>query len=109
MNRVLGFVLDHKLLVTLVTAVVVVLGLASAGTLSREAYPNASLNIIVVSATLPGASPSDVESKLTLPIEAAVKRIDGVDSYRSISSENLSHVEVSLHDELDEEQLKMHK
>ena len=47
--------------------------------------------------TLPGAAPEDVETELTDKIEEAVNTISGIDELRSVSTEGVSQVFVTVH------------
>ena len=65
-------------------------GLFSYITIPKEAAPDIEIPTVFVSTILPGASPEDVESLVTQPIEQEVQTINGIDELRSISTEGAS-------------------
>lgn len=65
-------------------------GIYSFISVPRNLNPEVNIPIVTISAFFPGASPKDVESLVTIPLENQIKKIDGVSTYRSSSSENLS-------------------
>ncbi|MBI5244204.1 MAG: efflux RND transporter permease subunit [Elusimicrobia bacterium] len=76
----------------MMVAALIVLGLFSYARLGVDAFPNVDFPIAIVTTSLPGASPEEVETSLTKPIEEAVNTISGIDELRSISYEGLSQV-----------------
>jgi multidrug efflux pump subunit AcrB len=101
MRGIVAFFLDRHLLVHVLTIGIVVLGLRAAWDAEREGFPAVELNLLFVSATLPGGSAADIESKIIVPIEDALSSVDGIAQYTSTSSDNIGVVRVELLDELD--------
>lgn len=81
---------------TMMIAALVVLGLFSFGRLGVDLFPNIDFPIVTITTTLKGASPEEVETSLTKPIEEAVNTISGIDELRSTSFEGLSQVIVTF-------------
>ncbi|HEY5764587.1 MAG TPA: efflux RND transporter permease subunit, partial [Candidatus Deferrimicrobiaceae bacterium] len=79
---------------TMLTAILVVLGIASYTRLGVDLFPNIDIPIVTVTTTLKGASPEEIETTITKPIEEAVNTISGVDELRSVSREGVSDVVV---------------
>jgi hydrophobe/amphiphile efflux-1 (HAE1) family protein len=79
---------------TVLILVMVVLGVAGYGKLGVDFFPNIEFPIVTVTTILPGASPREVESEVTDPIEEALSTIAGVDEIRSTSAEGYSMVVV---------------
>jgi HAE1 family hydrophobic/amphiphilic exporter-1 len=86
---------------TMVTAFLVVIGLLSYARLGVDQFPNVDLPIVGIWTTLRGASPLEIETQVTKPIEEAVNTIGGIDELRSFSLEGVSYVSVSF--ELDKD------
>ncbi|MEI6125976.1 MAG: efflux RND transporter permease subunit [Pseudomonadota bacterium] len=80
----------RPVLATMVTALLVVLGLFSYRTLGVDAMPNIEIPIVTVTTLLRGASPEEIESQVTKPIEEVVNTIEGIDELKSVSLEGLS-------------------
>ncbi|HBL15543.1 MAG: hypothetical protein A2X36_09775 [Elusimicrobia bacterium GWA2_69_24] len=74
----------------------VVLGLFSYFRLGLDAFPNVDFPFVTVSTALPGASPEEIETSITKPIEEAVNTISGIEELRSINYEGLSMVVASF-------------
>lgn len=73
-------------------------------TLPKREIPETPVNLVMVSAILPGAEPMEVERTVTNPLERAVKKVDGIDSMKSISANSASIITLSLKDGIDSEQ-----
>lgn len=69
-----------------------VLGVVSFTKMSTDLLPNISLSYAVVMTTYPGASPEEVETAVTKPVESAMALISNIESIQSISAENYSMV-----------------
>ncbi|MBS1148464.1 MAG: family efflux transporter [Myxococcaceae bacterium] len=62
--------------------------------LGVDQFPKIDFPAVVVTTRLPGASPEDVETEISDPIEGAVNTISGIDELRSFSAEGVSQVVV---------------
>lgn len=94
------FFLDRPLLVHVITIAVFAIGLLVVSRSQREGFPAVTINSVVITTILPGASPEDVESKITTPIEEAIREVDGVEEYSSSSQDGLSIISVDLFEDL---------
>ncbi len=74
----------------------VVLGVFAYNNLVIERFPRVELPTIVVSTTLPGAGPEEIETEITDKIEEALNTISDIDELRSTSSEGVSLVYVTF-------------
>ncbi len=81
--------------------VVLVLGAVGYRGLGVDQFPNVDIPVVVVTTTLPGAAPEEVESEITDKIEGAVNEISGIDDLNSISSEGVSQVIIAFNLEKD--------
>ncbi|MCG4455754.1 efflux RND transporter permease subunit [Pseudomonas sp. MMS21-TM103] len=74
---------------TVLSLIVVLLGLMAYQRLSVREYPNIDVPIVTVNVSYPGASPEIMESQVAQPIEDVLSGIEGLDFVSSISrSEN---------------------
>ena len=78
-----------------------VLGLVSLSKMSTDLLPTINLPYLMVVAPYPGASPEQVESSLTAPLEAALGTINGVENVTSTSSENFGMVMLEFAEDTD--------
>ncbi len=106
MRAIVDYFVRRHFLVHILVAAVVVLGVATASKSQREGFPPATMNQLIVTAKLPGASAADVERKLTLPIEEVVAELDGVDTYTSEITDNLSRTVIEYDDDWDVDQIR---
>ncbi|MGE6791980.1 efflux RND transporter permease subunit [Pseudomonas guineae] len=74
---------------TVLSLIVVLLGLMAYDRLTVREYPNIDVPIVTVNVSYPGASPEIMESQVAQPIEDVLSGIEGLDFVSSISrSEN---------------------
>ncbi len=83
-------------LVIIVFSALIVLGLFAFRQLKYELLPKISAPVITITTIYPGASPNEVETGVTKPIEDAVSGMDKVSDVRSSSSEGVSFVIIEL-------------
>jgi len=81
---------------TMLMATFVVLGAASFIQLGVDIFPKVDLPTITITTRLPGASPEEIESQITKPIEEVVNTISGLDELRSTTIEGQSQVFVTF-------------
>lgn len=76
--------------------VVAILGYMGFSSMQAELMPKFTPPSLTVQVVYPGASPSEVESSLTVKLEDVLSSMSGVESMRSYSFESMSMVFVSL-------------
>ena len=74
----------------------VVLGIVSMTRLGIDLFPAVDFPFVNISTVYPGASPEEVETLVTKPIEDAVAGIEGVKRVESNSSEGFSRVGIEF-------------
>jgi hydrophobic/amphiphilic exporter-1 (mainly G- bacteria), HAE1 family len=74
----------------------VVLGVFSYTQLGIDQFPKIDLPTVTVQTTLPGASPEEIESQITKPIEEVINTVSGIDELRSTTLEGVSLVVVQF-------------
>ncbi|HWR45098.1 efflux RND transporter permease subunit [Sporomusa sp.] len=75
---------------TVIILALVVLGLVSYMSLNVDQYPSIEIPVVAVTVQYPGASPEQVETKVTQKVEEAVNVVSGVEHVTSTASEGLS-------------------
>lgn len=98
-----GRYLTNIRFVVLLILAIVIAGVYSYQTVPRRVNPEVKIPIIIVSTVLPGASPKDIESLVTIPIEDKLDNVKGVDSAISISKENVSIINLQFLSNIDGE------
>lgn len=79
-------------LVALLIVVIVFAGIVGYTSLPRRLNPEINLPIVSVITVLPGASPTDVESLVTIPIENKLQSVENLDTITSVSRDNVSAI-----------------
>lgn len=74
----------------MIMAALLVLGLVGYSRLGSDLFPDVSFPVVAVTVPYPGASPAEVESQISKPIEDSVVGLNGLDRVRSFSREGLS-------------------
>ncbi|HWR09099.1 efflux RND transporter permease subunit [Sporomusa sp.] len=75
---------------TVIILALVVLGLVSYMSLNVDQYPSIEIPVVAVTVQYPGASPEQVETKVTQKVEEAVNVVSGVEHVTSTASEGMS-------------------
>jgi len=88
----------NSVFVNLLMMVILVAGILIYLSITREMFPEFSLDSIAIRTDYPGASPQEVEKLITIKIEEEIADIDGVDNIFSESQEGLSLITVELAD-----------
>src|SRR5207244_7277957 len=81
---------------TMLILTFVVLGVFSYTQLGIDQFPKIDLPTVTIQTTLPGASPEEIESQITKPVEEVINTISGIDELRSTTLEDVSLVIVVL-------------
>lgn len=90
--------LSNHVLANLTFVLVLFIGYTSYNSLPRQQDPTINFNWIVVTTVLPGASALDVESKVTGPLEDAIRSLADVKFVSSNSREGISSMLVRFSD-----------
>ncbi|TGK01034.1 efflux RND transporter permease subunit [Leptospira semungkisensis] len=106
MRTIIQSFIHNRLFLYLGMVFIVLAGLVSLLGLRRDAFPNVDMKQLVITTKFPGASPADVELRVTYPIEEKIKEIDGIDEIRSFSRNSVSDIDVRVSlDEKDPEKV----
>jgi multidrug efflux pump len=91
----------NRLTVYVLILFILVAGTGAYTSLPRESFPEVEIPLIVVYTGYLGASPEDIETLITRPIETELKGITGIKEIRSRSNEGLSVIEVEFGPDVD--------
>jgi len=94
--RFIDICLKHRATVFFITVGALILGAMAYATLPRESSPDISVPVIIVYTLYPGASPADIESQITRPVERELKGLEGLKELTSTSQESASVVTVEF-------------
>jgi len=74
----------------------VVLGWFSFRDIGIDQFPNVELPIVTVTTTLRGASPEEMETSVTKPLEEIINTIQGIDELASTTTEGVSQITITF-------------
>jgi hydrophobic/amphiphilic exporter-1 (mainly G- bacteria), HAE1 family len=77
-QKIVDFFINEKLIIYLLVGAVVVAGLFSLLKTNKEAFPEVSLNMVVITTVYPGATSDEIENFITIPIEKKMREIDDI-------------------------------
>src|SRR6195952_2793441 len=86
----------HPVFTWVLVLAIVVVGIVGYGSLGLDQFPKIDFPTVLITTTLNGAAPEEVETEITDKIEGAVNTISGIDELRSTSSQGVSLVMVTF-------------
>ena len=96
--KFIELLLRNHPLANILFAVVLTLGAVAYVQMPREQDPEINFNWVNITTVLPGGSAEDVETRLTQPIEDAIKQVADIRFVLSSSRENVSSILVRFRD-----------
>ncbi len=95
--------------VMVAVVLVLILGVVSFTNMTTDLLPSMNLPYALVITTYPGASPEEVETQVTRPVEQAMATVSNIETIQSVSSQNMSMVilEFSQSTDMDSVSLEM--
>jgi hydrophobic/amphiphilic exporter-1 (mainly G- bacteria), HAE1 family len=88
--------IKRPIMTTLVMAAILIFGLFAYGLLPVSDLPNVDFPTILVSASLPGASPDTMASSVATPLEKQFSTIAGIDSMTSTNSLGQTNITIQF-------------
>jgi hydrophobic/amphiphilic exporter-1 (mainly G- bacteria), HAE1 family len=88
--------IKRPLLITVVFVTLILFGFIGYNSLSLNLLPKFTTNMITVSTTYRGASPEEVLTSVTKPLEDALSSVEGIDAMSSSSQEGSSSITIEL-------------
>ncbi|MFP4650298.1 MAG: efflux RND transporter permease subunit [Desulfobacterales bacterium] len=71
-------------------------GIWTAFAIQKEVFPDFELDVVEVSVSYPGADPAEVEHGILLPVEEAVREVEGIEEISSTAREASGTVRIEL-------------
>ncbi len=91
-NDMIGLFAQHKVAANLLMVIMLMSGAWGLANLNVQFFPNFEVEIVVVRTFWSGATAEDIERSITVPLEQALRSVDGVDKMSSTSSQGVSVV-----------------
>jgi len=101
LNKIIGFSLKNKLIVSLFVIGLIGYGVYETTKLPIDAVPDITNNQVQVITIAPSFGATDIERLVTFPIEQANSNISGIKELRSFSRFGLSLVTIVFEDDID--------
>jgi len=103
MYRFFYFFAKRNRLAYLFTLIVIIMGLLSLTTIKRDSFPEVAFGELLITTNYPGASPEDVELRVTNKIEKEIEKVPGIKRFMSWSMENVSTIRIVIDPDVDSE------
>ena len=87
---------DRPVLATVLSLLILLIGVRSLGLLELREYPRADRAVIMVTTAYPGADASLVQSFITTPLQRAIAEAEGIDYLISTSRPGVSIIEATM-------------
>lgn len=85
MQKLAEICIRRPVFAMMIVLTLVVLGVAGYARLGVDRFPSVDLPVVRVAASLPGASPAEMESSVSQPIEEVINTIEGINELRSVN------------------------
>ncbi len=95
------FCIRRPVFSTVLSLVLILLGVVSYGRLTVREYPNVDEPVVSVSTSYPGASATIIESQITQVLEGSIAGIPGIDVLESTSRSETSRITVRFNSDVD--------
>lgn len=92
MQKLAEICIKRPIFATMIILAMVVVGATAYTKLGVDRLPSVDLPTINIRTTLPGASPEEVETEVSQPIEETINTVEGIEELRSISGQGSSIV-----------------
>lgn len=92
MKNISQFFIENSKFTLVVTIAIIVMGLQGLIKMNSESFPSVDFAQAIVTTRYDGASASDVETKITKPIEDKIREVTGIKDVRSVSQSGLSTI-----------------
>jgi multidrug efflux pump subunit AcrB len=96
MDKLVKFFLDNYKLTIILSFMFVAFGIMGMLSLNSESYPSVNFAMAEITTRYDGATASDVETKITKPIEDEIRKVSGLKDVRSTSKSGFSKIFVRV-------------
>ena len=94
--RITEYAIKHHAAIIFLSLCFFLAGAYSYLAMPRESFPDVEIPFILVTTTLDGATPIDVEDSVTIPLETKLDGIEGLKEMRSVSSDGMSLISLEF-------------
>ncbi|MGS0973321.1 MAG: efflux RND transporter permease subunit [Candidatus Izemoplasmataceae bacterium] len=101
MKTIISYATNKAITVFMAVTIIVIFGVVSFTRLTTDLFPSMNIPYAVVVTTYPGASPSEVEQRLSRPLEETFATTTNVKDIVSMSQENVSILTLEFNTDTD--------
>lgn len=98
--RITEYFLKNARLTILAFVSLIIFGVVSVLLLKTTGFPTPQLEFAFVQTTYPGASSQTVLNDVTVPLEGAIKNVEGIKRYNSTSANSFSFIQVTFEEKV---------
>lgn len=98
--------LDNSRLTILILIFLIAIGVYTGLNLKTTGFPSPVIRIALVQTVFPGASSENVVKDITIPLEGAIKNVDGVTRFNSTSNNSFSNITVYIDEKADSDSVR---
>ena len=96
MLEITKFFMKNKKFTFVLSIFLVVFGMGALSKLNSESFPSVNMATAVITTNYDGASPEDIETKITKPLEDEIRGVIGIKDVKSNSQAGLSSIVVRI-------------
>ena len=96
MKKLASFFVVNQKLTLIVTIFMFIYGVRGYKSMIAETYPNVDFATTTIETVYPGATPKDIEVKITKPIEDELRTVTGIKDVRSVSQAGQSKITIRI-------------
>ena len=105
MNKIIHWFIDNPIAANLLMLVIIAGGIKSLYTISTEIFPQTSYSSIRISASYPGAGPTEVEQQVVIRLEEAIADLEGIDQLNARAREGSGQLTIDVINGYDSQRL----
>ncbi|MFH0991542.1 MAG: efflux RND transporter permease subunit [bacterium] len=99
--KIWSIAVDNKVAVYILMILIVIVGYGAYTGLPREAAPDVTIPLVIVSVPYIGVSPEDIEGLVTQPLERGLKSLKDIKQISSVCKEGLATIRVEFNTGVD--------
>ena len=96
MRPIIHWFIDNPIAANLLMIVVIVAGVLNFSAVGKEVFPFGDVDSLSITASYPGASPSEIEQQVVIRIEEAIAGLEGIDEILSSAREGSASITVEV-------------
>lgn len=101
MNGLIAWFIHNRVAANMLMFIIVAAGIMLIPETKKEILPNVSLDKISITAAYPGASPTEVEEAVCMPLERAITGLQGIKDFHTAAKEQLCIISMNIEDGID--------